>query len=399
MEENGSEPRVEVEEEEEQGWGDLFGEYMKELKEADSWTEWLGKVGGNWSEQWQVFRSAKMQMMLFDVEEQLKYTWKRQWRKAISGDPEKRVRDHMSHPEVQKRVKLYDTASFTLGVSMVMFSEYLLLMYPSVVPFFYLFTFSLLIALRYLTYHAIKYHFFLIDFCYLINVSTILQSLVCSGTTDDGLCSVWLKTNFIHSHGPIAIAILAWKNSLVFHSLDKMTSFYIHIMPGLMNYLVRWEIIPGASNHADLTLSFWTAIFLPCLVYCLWQAAYLYVQHKVIDQDPELVTSLRYVTQSPRNPMYKIVRDLCIKMGIFDQDEVYDSESLKTRLIFFIGQFIYMFICLLPTLFIFYFRGLNMTYLVLLILAATWRGGSYYVFQFTKMYNKKFDDKIQDKVQ
>ena len=41
---SGSEPRVEVEEEEEKGWGDLFGEYMKELKEADSWTEWLGKV-------------------------------------------------------------------------------------------------------------------------------------------------------------------------------------------------------------------------------------------------------------------------------------------------------------------------------------------------------------------
>ena len=27
------------------------------------------------------------------------------------------------------------------------------------------------------------------------------------------------------------------------------------------------------------------------------QAAYLYVQHEVIDQDPELVTSLRYLTQ------------------------------------------------------------------------------------------------------
>ena len=29
-------------------------------------------------------------------------------------------------------------------------------------------------------------------------------------------------------------------------------------------------------------------------------------------------------------------------------------------------------------------------YLLFLMVAATWRGGSYYVFQFTKTYNKKF---------
>ena len=42
---------------------------------------------------------------------------------------------------------------------------------------------------------------------------------------------------FVPSHGPIAIAILAWQNSMVFHSLDKMTSFYIHIMPPLTCYM------------------------------------------------------------------------------------------------------------------------------------------------------------------
>ena len=36
----------------------------------------------------ELFRSAKMQMMLIDAEEQLKSTWKRHWRKAISGDIE-----------------------------------------------------------------------------------------------------------------------------------------------------------------------------------------------------------------------------------------------------------------------------------------------------------------------
>ena len=89
----------------------------------------------------------------------------------------------------------------------------------------YVFTF------RYLTYKAIKNHFFMLDFCYFLNASVLLQSLSCSMTADSGFCSTWFKSNFMLSHGPIAVAILAWQNSIVFHSLDKMTSFFIHIMP------------------------------------------------------------------------------------------------------------------------------------------------------------------------
>ena len=62
-------------------------------------------------------------------------------------------------------------------------------------------------------------------------VSAVLQSLLCWVGSDTGFCSSWFKANFVLSHGPLAIAILAWQNSIVFHSLDKMTSFYIHIMP------------------------------------------------------------------------------------------------------------------------------------------------------------------------
>ena len=106
---------------------------------------------------------------------------------------------------------------------------------------------------RYLTYKAIKNHFFMLDFCYFVNVSSsfpisqhcdilshhqisvLLQSLTCSMDSDSGFCSTWFKSNFVMSHGPIAIAILAWQNSIVFHSLDKMTSYFIHIMPVILN--------------------------------------------------------------------------------------------------------------------------------------------------------------------
>ena len=124
----------------------------------------------------QVLRSAPLMMMMMDVEDQFKTKWKRRWRKAISGDPDKRIRDHMDDKEVQKRIRLVDTASFTLGkqhqqhpgqklhylceftfcllkwdlqfcnlnvlfckgVFMAMWVEYLILAAPSAFPWFYL---------------------------------------------------------------------------------------------------------------------------------------------------------------------------------------------------------------------------------------------------------------------
>lgn len=33
------------------------------------------------------------------------------------------------------------------------------------------------------------------------------------------------------AHGPLCTAIATWRNSLVFHSVDKVTSLFIHVYP------------------------------------------------------------------------------------------------------------------------------------------------------------------------
>lgn len=79
--------------------------------------------------------------------------------------------------------------------------------------------------LRYYTYHKKGYHYFLADLCYFVNIMLLL--------------SIWVFPNsrrlFIATYclafGNNAVAIAMWRNSLVFHSLDKVTSLFIHIMP------------------------------------------------------------------------------------------------------------------------------------------------------------------------
>ena len=70
--------------------------------------------------------------------------------------------------------------------------------------------------LRYYTYHKKGYHYFLADLCYFVNLLCVL--------------SIWVfpqsKRLFISAYclayGNNAIAIAMWRNSLVFHSMDKV---------------------------------------------------------------------------------------------------------------------------------------------------------------------------------
>lgn len=49
-----------------------------------------------------------------------------------------------------------------------------------------------------------------------------------------------LKSNFLLANGPLAFAVPVWRNSLVFHDVEKITSLYIHIFPGLLTYALKW---------------------------------------------------------------------------------------------------------------------------------------------------------------
>ena len=87
--------------------------------------------------------------------------------------------------------------------------------------------------LRYFQYRAENAVLFLLDFCYFVNVSVSIQTTL----FPDNL--VWFKTNYVISMGCLMIAIVAWQNSLVFHSLDKLTSIFIHGFAPLTLHLYR----------------------------------------------------------------------------------------------------------------------------------------------------------------
>lgn len=73
--------------------------------------------------------------------------------------------------------------------------------------------------IRFYTYQKKGYHYFLADLCYFVNLLLMLTIWVFPGSKRLFISSYCL------SFGNNAIAIAMWRNSLVFHSLDKVTRY------------------------------------------------------------------------------------------------------------------------------------------------------------------------------
>ena len=123
----------------------------------------------------------------------------------------------MSDHYVQTKIKEVDTFNFTLGVGLTLFTEYIILAHPELFPTFFRVLLSFMMIHRFYDYQKTKFHYFMLDFCYFMQISTYMQMYSCPSSASSEMCEIWFKSNHVLSHGPIAFAVIAWKNSLVFH--------------------------------------------------------------------------------------------------------------------------------------------------------------------------------------
>ena len=115
-----------------------------------------------------------------------------------------------------RSVTLREKISFIAGVMNVFVSGYLVGGWPHLYPYWYSVQLCYFMPIRWYTYHKKGYHYFLADLCYFVNLLVML--------------SIWVFPNskrlfisaFCLAFGNNAIAIAMWRNSLVFHSMDKV---------------------------------------------------------------------------------------------------------------------------------------------------------------------------------
>lgn len=89
---------------------------------------------------------------------------------------------------------------------------------------------------------------YILDFCYYANLLFIVYL---SQLYDPEYRDTLFKVSFMFANGPIIFAIPLYRNSLVFHSLDRMTSVILHISAPLVFYQIRWYDHLNKFNVSD----------------------------------------------------------------------------------------------------------------------------------------------------
>jgi Protein of unknown function (DUF2838) len=150
-----------------------------------------------------------------------------EWRRRVPGSDEQlnKYRKRMKHAvdrlgnrwKDQKTVTLWEKSSFIAAVLNIFVSGYLIGGFPQYFHWWYTAQLLYFMPIRMYTYKKRGYHYFLADLCYFVNLLCVL--------------SIWvfprskrlLISSYCLAYGNNAIAIAMWRNSMVFHSLDKVT--------------------------------------------------------------------------------------------------------------------------------------------------------------------------------
>jgi hypothetical protein len=135
--------------------------------------------------------------------------------------------------------RLADKIGFVLGTLIIISSSFMVGRFPHDMfyPYYVVLNIVMLIV-RYGHYYSLGWHYYISDFCYYANVLIIILLTFCPKN------DVMIKMCFLFAEGAIAVSIKVFRNSLVFHKIDTLTSLFIHLFPMLVMYHIRWFTIP-----------------------------------------------------------------------------------------------------------------------------------------------------------
>ncbi|PIA42936.1 hypothetical protein AQUCO_02000407v1 [Aquilegia coerulea] len=180
---------------------------------------------------------------------------------------------------------------------------------PQDIPYVYCLFFVTFVPLRWIYYRFKKWHYYLLDFCYYAN--TIFLVMLLLYPRNEKLFMVC----FSFAEGPLAWALIVWRCSLVFSSVDKIVSVLIHLLPGIVFFTIRWwdpatfeAMHPEGARfraswpYVENKSYLWTWLFVvPLVAYTLWQVAYFLIVNVLRRQrllrDPEVMTSYRELSK------------------------------------------------------------------------------------------------------
>eukprot|EP00698_Gefionella_okellyi_P026294 TRINITY_DN995_c0_g2_i3.p1 TRINITY_DN995_c0_g2~~TRINITY_DN995_c0_g2_i3.p1 ORF type:complete len:437 (+),score=60.16 TRINITY_DN995_c0_g2_i3:209-1519(+) len=304
---------------------------------------------------------------------------------AIGPDLHLRDRMHTLHRTLNTTplVKFGDKLSFMLGVSNVFVTPYILGALPQWERVWFTVRALPLLGLRYWTYRQKRMHYFLLDMCYLVNVMCLVYLWVPLMAS-----RALLIATYSLATGPVVWAVAAWRNSMVFHSADKMTSIFIHLAPPMLVGALRH--VPLSDRHGICAAGLcdnvtWNEFMLYGLgTYLAWQIGYhIWVERISADHIDAngYVTSVKWLLKDRTHIVSKIA----------------DKFPNRSRvLVLAVVQLLYTVITIVPVKLFWDHFVLNQLLIVLIGMWAAWNGANFYIEVFSKRYISELASRVTD---
>ncbi|WBW72255.1 glycerophosphocholine acyltransferase (GPCAT) Gpc1 [Schizosaccharomyces osmophilus] len=276
-------------------------------------------------------------------------------------------------------VRFRDKVSFVLGVSTSILTALLLGMAPEYIHIWYTIQLLIFLPLRYYTYHRKGYVYFIADFCYWGNVMLLAYIWIFPFSRR------FFVLSYSVSYGTLAWSVVAWRNSLLFHSLDKITSLFIHFFPPLVlhtlvhlvNPSLLEERFPAIPNVPNIYLG--SSLKIASISYALWQIWYYFFiqvgKRKEIQAGKP--TSFTWMSKAySKTTLGKALNAL--------------PENLRP-FAFMVLQYLYSITTMCPCSIWYNNKVYSTAFLVVIFGWSVWNGASYYIDVFGMRFQRELE--------
>ncbi|KII95941.1 hypothetical protein PLICRDRAFT_96682 [Plicaturopsis crispa FD-325 SS-3] len=277
-----------------------------------------------------------------------------------------------------KVVRTREKVSFFFSVMILLISGLLFGIAPQWIHILYTLQGLYLLPLRAYTYKKRSWHYFLFDLCYYVTILNFVYLWILPSSP------ALFVACYALSHGSLASAVITWRNSLVFHDSDKVTSLFVHIYAPFTFTVIR-HFYPDAEQRFPALVELphiapTKALLLSGAIYMIWQL--LYWKFVLIDRRSKIISGQRTTSFS------FLLND---KRGVIGRSLSRVPEQFREAA-FMLGQLLYAVLTELPAVYVLYDSPFwSATFLLAIFSVSVWNGGGFYI----EVFGRKFERELE----
>lgn len=240
----------------------------------------------------------------------------------------------------------------------------------------------LLLSHRLYTWKKKKWHYYLFDYCYTVNIFMLFCFKF--GYKNKYLLSMF----FTNAFGPLASSFLIFRYTIIWHDLNAYTTFFIHICPALAAWIMRFHVTEEKStlpNREEWEAwiqqeSFFKIYFVGLSYYLIWGIVYYMLIFHILDQRIKRkgnMTLYQYAVES--SDLFKLISTKFNKRKHLELNRLlYMSlHAVISLLSFFFSTFLI------------YHRWATFFVVVVMMVKPIWSTSTYYHEYFTQKYGEQ----------